>query len=41
MEDWLPGSPAPVWEVHPEISFAVADGAPLSLTGGRPMAIWA
>jgi predicted RNase H-like nuclease len=30
VEDWLPGSPAPVWEVHPEISFAVANGAPLS-----------
>ena len=29
VEDWLPGSPAPVWEVHPEISFAVANGAPL------------
>ena len=30
VEDWLPGSPAPVWEVHPEISFAVANGAPLT-----------
>ena len=30
VEDWLPGSPAPVWEVHPEISFAVANGAPLA-----------
>jgi predicted RNase H-like nuclease len=30
VEDWLPGSPAPAWEVHPEISFAVANGAPLS-----------
>jgi predicted RNase H-like nuclease len=30
VEDWLPASPAPVWEVHPEISFAVASGAPLS-----------
>jgi predicted RNase H-like nuclease len=29
VEEWLPGSPAPVWEVHPEISFAVANGAPL------------
>jgi predicted RNase H-like nuclease len=27
VERWLPGSPAPVWEVHPEISFAVANGA--------------
>ena len=30
VEEWLPGSPAPVWEVHPEISFAVANGAPLA-----------
>jgi predicted RNase H-like nuclease len=30
VEGWLPGSPAPVWEVHPEVSFAVANGAPLS-----------
>jgi len=30
VEEWLPTSPAPVWEVHPEISFAVANGAPLA-----------
>jgi predicted RNase H-like nuclease len=30
VEEWLPGSPAPVWEVHPEVSFAVANGAPLA-----------
>ena len=30
VEDWLPGSPAPVWEVHPEVCFAVANGAPLA-----------
>jgi predicted RNase H-like nuclease len=30
VEAWLPGSPARVWEVHPEISFAVANGTPLS-----------
>ena len=30
VEEWLPSSPAPVWEVHPEISFAVANGAPLA-----------
>jgi predicted RNase H-like nuclease len=29
VERWPPGSPAPVWEVHPEISFAVPNGAPL------------
>ena len=29
VESWLPGRPAPVWEVHPEVSFAVANGAPL------------
>jgi predicted RNase H-like nuclease len=29
VEGWLPGSPAPVWEVHPEVCFAVANGAPL------------
>jgi predicted RNase H-like nuclease len=29
VERWLPASPAPVWEVHPEVSFAVANGAPL------------
>lgn len=26
---WLPGSPAPVWEVHPEVAFAIANDAPL------------
>ena len=40
VEEWLPTSPAPVWEVHPEISFAVANGAPLACskhtwTGGQ------
>ena len=30
VEDWLPGSPVPAWEVHPEVSFAVANGAPLA-----------
>jgi predicted RNase H-like nuclease len=30
VEEWLPSSPAPVWEVHPEVSFAVANGAPLA-----------
>jgi predicted RNase H-like nuclease len=28
VERWLPSSPCPVWEVHPEVSFAVLLGAP-------------
>src|SRR5215472_12323188 len=30
VEEWLPRSASPVWEVHPEVSFAVANGAALS-----------
>jgi predicted RNase H-like nuclease len=30
VEQWLPGSGAPVWEVHPEVSFTVASGATLT-----------
>jgi predicted RNase H-like nuclease len=30
VEAWLPASAAPVWEVHPEVSFAVASGSPLN-----------
>lgn len=30
IEEWLPSSPAPVWEVHPELSFQVAKGAELA-----------
>jgi predicted RNase H-like nuclease len=30
VEEWLPTSTSPVWEVHPEVSFAVAGGAMLS-----------
>jgi predicted RNase H-like nuclease len=29
VEAWLPVSPAPVWEVHPEVSFSVASGSRL------------
>lgn len=29
VEQWLPASPAPVWEVHPEVAFAVASGGTL------------
>ncbi|HWC10095.1 MAG TPA: DUF429 domain-containing protein, partial [Acidimicrobiales bacterium] len=28
VERWLPSSPCPVYEVHPEVSFAVLLGAP-------------
>lgn len=30
VEEWLPASTPPVWEVHPEVSFAIACGATLS-----------
>jgi predicted RNase H-like nuclease len=30
VEEWLPASAAPVWEIHPEVSFAIAGGATLS-----------
>lgn len=30
VEEWLPTSGSPVWEVHPEVSFAIANGAALS-----------
>ena len=37
VEDWLPQSAAPAWEVHPEVSFAVANGGPLA----HPKSTWA
>jgi predicted RNase H-like nuclease len=30
VEEWLPTSTSPVWEVHPEVSFAVDGGAMLT-----------
>lgn len=37
VEAWLPSSRAPAWEVHPEVSFAIANSGPL----GYSKATWA
>jgi predicted RNase H-like nuclease len=37
VEEWLPTSAPPVWEVHPEVSFAIASGA----TRSHPKRTWA